>query len=140
MQNRPFHIKEGKVEELDKTATNIILSTLFLENSVSEYEILYFKEIDKIRKYHDFGNQKILANLVDIFYQIHLKIIKTATNKKLRTIYTELYGRYQKNARDYYTRQYKTLKELNPSEYFTEVDSLYRTERQIAESCFVITA
>lgn len=43
MQNRPFHIKEGKVEELDKTATNIIISTLFLENSVSEYEILYFK-------------------------------------------------------------------------------------------------
>lgn len=45
----------------------------------------------QIRKYHDFGNQKILCNLVDIFYQIHLKIIKTATNKKLRTIYTELY-------------------------------------------------
>lgn len=42
----------------------------------------------QIRKYHDFGNQKILAHLVDIFYQIHLKIIKTATNKKLRTIYT----------------------------------------------------
>lgn len=48
MQNRPFHIKEGKVEELDKTATNVILSTLFLENSVNEYEILYFKEIDKV--------------------------------------------------------------------------------------------
>jgi hypothetical protein len=28
---------------------------------------------------------------VDIFYRIHLKIIKTATNKKVRTIYTELY-------------------------------------------------
>lgn len=49
-------------------------------------------------------------------------------------------GRYQKSARDYYVRQYKMLKELNPSEYFTEVDNLYRTEKQIAESCFVITA
>ena len=45
----------------------------------------------QIRKHQDFSNHKILANLVDIFYRIHLKIIKTVTNKKIRTIYTELY-------------------------------------------------
>jgi len=30
IQDRPFHIKDGKIEDLDKTATNIILGTLFL--------------------------------------------------------------------------------------------------------------
>lgn len=35
MKNRPFHVKEGKVEDLDKTATNIIIGTLFTENSVN---------------------------------------------------------------------------------------------------------
>lgn len=49
----------------------------------------------QIRKHQDFSNHKILANLVDIFYRIHLKIIKTATNKKIRTIYTELYVSFE---------------------------------------------
>jgi hypothetical protein len=49
MQDRPFHIKDGKIDDLDKTATNIILATLFQENSVMEYDLLYFKEIDKVR-------------------------------------------------------------------------------------------
>jgi hypothetical protein len=48
IQDRPFHIKDGKIEDLDKTATNIILSTLFQEPSVMEYDLLYFKEIDKV--------------------------------------------------------------------------------------------
>jgi hypothetical protein len=36
------------VEDLDKTATNILIATLFTDNSVSEYEVLYFKEIDRV--------------------------------------------------------------------------------------------
>lgn len=36
------------MEDLDKTATNILIATLFTENSVSEYEVLYFKEIDRV--------------------------------------------------------------------------------------------
>lgn len=48
MQNRPFHVRDGKIEELDKTATNILVATLFLEPAVVEYELLYFREIDKV--------------------------------------------------------------------------------------------
>lgn len=37
------------------------------------------------------SNSKVLANLVDIFYQIHSKVLKHIANKKARTIFTELY-------------------------------------------------
>lgn len=37
------------------------------------------------------NNSKTLANLVDIFYQIHTKVLKHIANKKARTIFTELY-------------------------------------------------
>jgi hypothetical protein len=29
IQNRPFHIKEGRIEELEKTGMMIIVTTLF---------------------------------------------------------------------------------------------------------------
>lgn len=32
------------------------------------------------------------------------------------------------------------LKQLNPSEYFMQIDKLYQLEKQIADNCFVIGA
>ena len=43
MQNRPYHLKNDKIEDLIRTSTNIIAGTLFNESSVIEYEALYFK-------------------------------------------------------------------------------------------------
>lgn len=47
-QNRPYHLKNDKIEDLDRTSTNIIAATLFGEASVSEYELIYFKELDRV--------------------------------------------------------------------------------------------
>lgn len=49
-QNRPYHLKNDKIEDLDRTSTNLIAGTLFGEGSVQEYEALYFKEIDRVGK------------------------------------------------------------------------------------------
>ena len=117
-QNRPFFIKDSGIEDLDKTATNIIISTLFMEASVTEYQLIYFRHLDKMRRSRQLISSDLLKSFVDIVYRIHLKIIKNATNKKMRTIYTELYGHYQKMSREYYTRIFKEIKELNPTDYF----------------------
>ena len=47
---------------------------------------------------------------------------------------------YQQRGREYYSRKFKTLRQISPSEYFQEVDQLYQQERDIADYCFVITA
>lgn len=47
-QNRPYHLKNDKIEDLDRTSTNIIAGTLFGDVSVTEYEAIYFKEIDRV--------------------------------------------------------------------------------------------
>ena len=42
-QNRPYHLKNDRIEDLGRTSTNIIATTLFSDNSVYEYEAIYFK-------------------------------------------------------------------------------------------------
>ena len=37
IKNRPYHLKNDKIEDLTRTSTNIIAGTLFNEGSVIEY-------------------------------------------------------------------------------------------------------
>ena len=65
---------------------NIIVLTLFNENSIPVYEGIYFKEIERIRITCDFTNAYILKDMADMLYKIHLKLIKNI--KKAITRYT----------------------------------------------------
>lgn len=44
-----------------------------------------------MRKGNDISNSKLLSGVVSMFHQIHSRILKYVTNKKAKTIYTEIY-------------------------------------------------
>jgi len=93
------------------------VTTLLNEVSLTEYETIYFREIDNIRKTHDFSFSQTLRDFVDMLYKIHLKLIKNIS-KKANTIYTEFHKKYLRHSKEFYDKKYATIKELNPGEYF----------------------
>jgi len=76
----------------------IIVTTLLNEVTIGEYEAIYFRELDRIRKTHDFSNAQTLKDMVDMLYKIHLKLIKNISKKAI-TRYTEFYSKFLKQSR-----------------------------------------
>ena len=55
---------------------------------MEEYELIYFKQLDKMRRSGQLLTPEIMQGFVDMMHRIHLKIVRNLTNKKMRTIYT----------------------------------------------------
>ena len=52
--------------------------------------------------------------MVDMLYKIHLKLVKNISKKAI-TRYTDFYSKFLQHAKEFYQKQYSTIKRLNPS-------------------------